>query len=156
MATNLTVDVAWRLRHSWRAIALLRRVARFVATAEGFRHGDLSVVVVGSRAMSGLHRRHLNIDGPTDVLTFDLGCDRSRGLLDAEIVLCADVARTRAAARDARPATARAELALYLAHGVLHLADYDDQTPKASRRMHEREDEILVALGLGAVFRDGA
>jgi ssRNA-specific RNase YbeY (16S rRNA maturation enzyme) len=112
VAADLTIDIAWRLRRSWRAIALLRRVACYAASAEGFRRGSLSVVVVGSQAMSALHRRHLNLDGPTDVLTFDLGCDRSCGLLDAEIVLCADVARRRAAARDARPTVAKAELAL--------------------------------------------
>ena len=66
------------------------------------------------------------------------------------------MARRRAAARDKTLATARAELALYLVHGLLHLAGYDDRDAAAFRRMHRREDEILATLGLGGVFQDGA
>jgi probable rRNA maturation factor len=149
----LQIGVTWRLRRSWRAEPLLRRVARFVAAAEGFRTGQLSIAVVGAQAMSTMHERYLNTAGPTDVLTFDLGCDRRRGRLDAEIVVCADVARRNAKARDI--ASSRRELALYLVHGVLHLAGYDDHSASAFKRMHAREDELLVGLGLGRVFAGG-
>ena len=153
---ELSIAVAWRPRTSWRAITLLERCARRAANAEGFDRGSLSIAVVGAAAMTTLHRLHLGREEPTDVLTFDLGTDRRRGVLDGEIVLCADVARRRAAARDKTLATARAELALYLVHGLLHLAGYDDRDPAAFRRMHRREDELLATLGLGGVFQEGA
>jgi probable rRNA maturation factor len=162
---TLRVQIGWRLRKRWRAVTLLRRVAIHTALAEGFSTGVLSVTVVGSRAMTTLHRRYLGGNEPTDVLAFDLGCNRRKGLLDAEIVLCADLARTRGAACASRPATrnrqsaiaraVRAELALYLVHGLLHMAGYDDDTPTAARRMHAREDELLSELGLGPVFHAG-
>jgi len=119
---------------------MLRRVARRVAAAEGFESGQLSVAIVGARRMANLHWQYLGVGGPTDVLTFDLGSDRRHGRLDGEIVLCADVAR--------RQRAWRAELALYLVHGVLHLAGYDDRTPRAARRMHAREAELLRELGI--------
>ena len=150
----LDIQVAWRLRKSWHAASLLRRVAAHVASAEGFRTGQLSVAVVGGRAMTTLHQRYLGVAEPTDVLAFDLGTDRGRARLDGEIVLCADVARRRCRSRLSRrvPAAARAELALYLTHGILHLAGYDDHSPAAFRRMHTREDHLLCELGLGPVF----
>lgn len=45
-----------------------------------------------------------------------------------------------------------AELSLYVAHGTLHLAGYDDRTPREFARMHRREDELLDELGIGRVF----
>lgn len=176
LAKPLQIRIAWRLRKArfgGSAISavreLLRRVATHTAHAEGFTSGYLSVAVIGTRAMTTLHRRYRGIDEPTDVLSFDLGTDRRRGLLDAEIVLCADLARRVAAAgwhglaqRRAMPKrstgmllAAHAELALYLVHGILHLAGHDDDTPVAARRIHAREDELLTQLGLGPVYREG-
>jgi probable rRNA maturation factor len=150
--SGLHIEIAWRLRKDWRARPLLRRVARFVAAAERFERGQLSIAIVGIRAMASMHERFMNLPGPTDVLTFDLDSARSRGHLDAEIVLCADVARRNVNPRRRTLATCRAELALYLVHGLLHLAGYDDHSPADSRRMHAREDELLQKLGLGAVY----
>lgn len=146
----LGIDVAWRIRAAWRAVPLLVRVARHVARREGFSRGSLSIAVVGARRMARLHAETTGIRGSTDVLTFELGTSRRRGLLEAEIVVCADEARRRA--RPFTLAAARAELALYLAHGLLHLSGYDDHDPAAFRRMHEREDDLLRELGVGAVF----
>ena len=144
--------IAWRLRRTWHVEPLLRRVAHYVLRAEGFETGELSIVVIGARAMSALHLRYLGVCGPTDVLSFDLACDRARAHVDGEVVLCADLARRRTSRGGLR--AARAELALYLAHGILHLAGYDDATPEGAERMHAREDELLTALGLGAVYRE--
>lgn len=159
-AREAGVTVTWMVRELRGAAALLRRVARHVARAEGFRSGELSLAVVGARRMARLHQQFMNIAGPTDVLTFDHGTDRVTGRVDGEIVVCADVARAVAARKPAaRSGAARtppivAELALYVVHGVLHLAGYDDHSAAGFRRMHAREDALLKELGLGAVFAD--
>ncbi|MGE0479418.1 MAG: rRNA maturation RNase YbeY [Phycisphaerae bacterium] len=156
---RLAIAVAWRLRTDWGCVALLKRVARHVALAEGLTGGVLSIAIVGQRAMARLHQQFLGVAGATDVITFDLrGADeagrnrprRGSADLNAEIVVCADVARRRASPRTRRAQVA--ELALYVAHGVLHLAGYDDDDPRDFVRMHAREDELLGALGVGPVF----
>lgn len=156
-ASRLAISVTWRPRRTWNVTRLLERVARYAAEAEGFRTGELSIAVVGARAMSTLHERYLQMPGPTDVLTFDLGTDRRRRALAGEVVICADVARQRAGkvAGATSLRAARSELALYVVHGVLHLAGYDDGAPATFRRMHKREDELLAACGLGRVFARG-
>jgi probable rRNA maturation factor len=151
----LVTEVSWQPRNSWRATRLLHRVALYAASAEGFTRGRLSIAVVGATAMATLNRRFLRRPGPTDVLAFDLDTDRRRGHIEGEVVVCADVARRRAARRGRSLQAARAELALYVIHGILHLAGYDDRTSIGSRRMHVREDELLAELGFGAVFRAG-
>lgn len=152
----LQTEVHWQPRNSWRAVRLLHRVAAHTLHAEGFTTGRLSVAVVGATAMATLHRRFLGQPGPTDALSFDLGTDRRRGYVEGEVIVCADVARRRAARRSRSLQAARAELALYVVHGILHLAGYDDRAPAGFRRMHTREDQILSELGLGPVFRSGA
>lgn len=167
-SSRLQVRVAWRPLRSWRAVPLLESVARFVAAEEGFCAGELSVVVLGRRAMATLHETSLAIAGATDVLTFDLGTDRRAAWLEGEVYLCADVARERSRGKRLTPGAAvrtvaaggvrredRAELALYLVHGLLHLAGYEDYTQVGFARMHAREDELLRRMGYGNVFRDG-
>lgn len=110
---------------------------------------SLSVALVGDAVMSRLHRRFLGIDGPTDVLTFPLERDAQGRVLDGEVVVCVPHARRAARLRGIDPGD---ELLLYALHGVLHLAGYDDTTPRGFRRMHEREDAILRRIGVGAVF----
>lgn len=129
---------------------LLRRAAAAAATAEGFRDGDLSIAVLGARAMGALHQRTLGLSAPTDVLTFDLGVDRRRRWIEGEIVICRDVAeRVCRRGGAASPGEVARELALYVVHGVMHLAGYDDHDPREAAAMHRREDEILTALGVG-------
>lgn len=130
---------------------LIRRVATKVAAAEGFRCGQLSVGIVGARRMASMHLQFSGVAGPTDVLTFDLGTSKPRGELDGTIIVCAAVAEREAGKRGRA-----AELALYVTHGILHLAGYDDHDPRDFKRMHAREDELLSKLGLGALFAGGA
>lgn len=135
---RIEIAVAWGLRVDWRAGPTLRRAAEYALRQEGFRRGRLSIAVVGDRAMSRLHERHLAIPGPTDVLTFDFGS--APPTIEAEIVVCGHVALR--AARGSRSEAIR-ELALYVTHGVLHVAGYDDHTPEGFTRMHAREFALL-------------
>lgn len=133
------------------AIAWLERAGgAAIDAAVGGAGGEHSVAlsVVDDETMSALHASHSGIEGTTDVLTFDLREGQS-GPLDTEIVACLDEA-----ARAASGGAVERELLLYLLHGVLHCLGYDDHDPDSFVAMHEREDEILGAIGVGAVFGD--
>ena len=77
---------------------------------------------------------------------------RPRPWIDGQVIVCRSVARRKARARGA---DWQKELLLYVVHGCLHLCGYDDERSEDAERMHRREDEILTALGLGAVFSGG-
>ena len=109
--------------------------------------GEARVRVVDDTEMSETHERYSGIAGTTDVLTFDLG---SRdGLLDADILVCADEAKRRG---ELHGHEARREVLLYVIHGVLHCLGHDDRDDDSYQRMHALEDEILEHLGIGATF----
>jgi probable rRNA maturation factor len=129
-------------------IEALARAAVAAACPVG---GEVRVRLIDDRAMTEAHARHLGNPSVTDVITFDLagGTARDGAPLDVDLLVCLDEANRHAAALG-HPF--EREVALYVLHGVLHCLGFDDNDDGASARMHAREDEILVAIGLGAVY----
>lgn len=115
------------------------------------RDGEVRARIVGDDEMAALHLRHSNIEGTTDVLTFDLRDDPMNltGPLDTDLVACADVARREAAQRGH---SGERELLLYILHGALHCLGFDDHTDEGFDAMHAAEDELLAAVGVGPLF----
>jgi len=110
---------------------------------------ELSIALVDDERMSQLHKQFLNIDGPTDVLTFELDHNDAGRCVGGEVIVCVPEAQRRAAELQIEPAD---ELLLYALHGLLHLTGFDDRTPGDYRAMHKREDEILNQLKIGTLF----
>jgi probable rRNA maturation factor len=91
----------------------------------------ISVLLVSDRRMAALHQKFCGTSGPTDVLTFQHG----------EIVISAETA-----ARQARMfhANVTGEIQLYLLHGLLHLAGFNDVSAHDRRRMHRLQKKLLA------------
>ncbi len=115
------------------AIRALRECLRLPRKKSGVlaELAEVSVLLVSNRRMAELHRRFLQIPGPTDVITFQHG----------EIFVSVKTARNHA--RRFRNSL-EGELRLYVAHGLLHLHGLDDKTPADAAEM-ERAQEKLVA-----------
>jgi len=118
-----------------------------------FAHGEIRADIVDDAAMSHAHMEYLEIEGTTDVLTFDLtnGGSADGMPLDVDIMICIDEA-ARQAHKRGHPV--EHEMTLYIVHGVLHCLGYDDITEAESARMHAEEDRLLTAAGIGAVFHN--
>lgn len=100
----------------------------------------LEVALVDDATSDQVHRDFMNIDGPTDVITFHHG----------EIVIGAEVA-ARQAAEYGEP-LAR-EILRYLVHGLLHLAGHEDADP-AERATMEAAQEMIVSRLWTAELRE--
>ncbi|MBL9200883.1 MAG: rRNA maturation RNase YbeY [Opitutaceae bacterium] len=103
--------------------------------------GELSLVFLTDDALARLHADFLDDPSPTDVITFE--GDLLAGTA-GEICVSADMAA--AAAKKHRHTFAR-ELTLYLVHGWLHLAGYDDLEPRKKRAMRRAEARAMELLG---------
>lgn len=127
----------------------LVRVAEKTLELEGVPRADVGIAVVDDPAIHALNRRFLAHDYPTDVLSFRLddGDPAADGdePLEGEIVVSAETAIRRAAEFDW---PAGSELVLYVVHGLLHLAGYDDQTDEDRTVMRSHEQAALSACGL--------
>jgi probable rRNA maturation factor len=134
--------------------AALAALAHRVCALEALEGGSVSVAIVDDPTIHALNARHLGHDWPTDVITFDLrepGDDEPSG----ELVVSAETAIRVARNVEVDPA---AELALYIVHGLLHLAGHDDIDEADRARMRDREAEIMADLGIphpGASPADG-
>jgi probable rRNA maturation factor len=136
------------MQHAW----LKRALGRILALV-GVDEGSWTIILVRDAEMKRLHARTMNIPTTTDVLTFDLRDSirrtREGSPLELDSVLCVDEAQRRVTESN-HPL--RNELLLYALHSLLHVQGYDDTTPRKAAAMHRREDELLVALGVGAVY----
>ncbi len=102
--------------------------------------GELSLVFLTDPALARLHADFLADPTPTDVITF--AGDPALGTA-GEICVSAD---TAAAFARRQRRDFPAELALYLVHGWLHLAGYDDLAPARKRVMRRAEARALRLL----------
>ncbi|MBL9176262.1 MAG: rRNA maturation RNase YbeY [Verrucomicrobiales bacterium] len=105
---------------------------------------ELGIHFISPRESALLNRRHLNHEGPTDILTFDQG--GSPDCLRGELFICVEEADRQA--REFRT-TWRQELLRYVIHGILHLRGFDDLDP-AGRRVMKREENRLVRKWVAA------
>jgi len=111
---------------------------------------ELSVALVGDARMSKLHKQFMDVEGPTDVLTFPMDFDVRGRPVAGDVVVCVPEAARQARIRGTK---LEREVLLYALHGMLHLSGFDDRTDSAYRRMHRKEDQLLISLGLGPVFK---
>lgn len=108
-------------------------------------HGaQVTVLLVGERAMRALNRRWRGLDRPTDVLSFSQREGEGGGLhpeVLGDVVVCVPVAKRQA--QQAGHCLA-AELDRLVVHGLLHLAGYEHEgDPAGARAMRRREDAII-------------
>lgn len=131
--------------------AFLRAVVERTLQTEGIAAADISIAVLDDAAVHAVNRDYLQHDCPTDVITFPLNDPPFAGFagenrpLEGEIVISAETACRRAADFDWSP---HDELVLYLVHGLLHLAGYDDHSPDDRKAMRKREQTVLALWGL--------
>ena len=107
--------------------------------------GELSLVFLTDAALASLHADFLSDPTPTDVITFE-----GNPALGTAGEICVSV---DAALRHVSPLVPRrsplafsTELTLYLVHGWLHLAGYDDLVPAKKRAMRRAEARALKLL----------
>jgi probable rRNA maturation factor len=124
------------------AIALERAV-RAVFEDARLAEATVSLAVVDDPTIQALHRHYLELDTPTDVLSFLL--EQTDRHLEGEVIVSAETA-LRSAPHYGWPA--HHELTLYAIHGALHLVGYDDLDPEDRRQMRAAEQRILARCGI--------
>ncbi|MGH7150628.1 MAG: rRNA maturation RNase YbeY [Planctomycetota bacterium] len=130
--------------------ARLSRVAREALRFGRWKGGPVDVTFVDDETLRALHEEHLDDPRGTDVLAFDYGGGPSP--IGADLIVSAD----RALAESRRRGHSfLEELALYVAHGCLHLTGYKDKTSAQARAMRRAEAGVLRRLGIPHRFRPG-
>jgi probable rRNA maturation factor len=118
--------------------AFLRRVVAAALDHGGRPDLPVSLLLTGDAEIAALHERWFGDPTPTDVISF---------LVDGTAEIAVSVATARRVARE-RGHDARAEVALYVVHGLLHVLGHDDTNARARTRMRVAERAVMQRLGL--------
>lgn len=94
---------------------------------------EIEVSLIDDGTIAEVHAQFLDDPTPTDVITFHHG----------EILISLDTALRQAAVHGH---IYEREVALYLVHGLLHLAGWNDLEPCERAEMHEHQNRILDVL----------
>lgn len=117
--------------------SVLELIASAMAQHEAVVFGELSVVVMPSDAHTVLNIKYLDHNYPTDVLTFDVSFDTT---ISGDVYVNWEVCIGNA---ESFGVGVKDELYRLIAHGLLHLAGYDDATDEEKGIMREQEDRYL-------------
>jgi probable rRNA maturation factor len=118
--------------------------AEYVLARQRRPGAQVTILLVGDRAMRALNRRWRGKDATTDVLSFSQREGEGGGLhpeLLGDVVVSVPTALRQA--REGRCCFA-AELDRLVAHGLLHLLGYEHEgDPAGARAMRRREQALL-------------
>jgi probable rRNA maturation factor len=124
----------------------LRKTAEKLLLAENCPDlSEVSVLLVDDKGIAELNRRYKSRDRATDVLAFGqtevFGQSGEQApVVLGDVVISVDTAKEQA---EERAKSLDDEMDLLLAHGILHLLGYTDETEESAQMMHDRAAEII-------------
>jgi rRNA maturation RNase YbeY len=129
----------------------LRKKAGKILSALGWSEAELSLTLLGDRAMARLHRQTFGRRGPTNVIAFPLEEEPAPPLVSpgspppvlGEVVISVETT-VRQAREFGWPWQELFDF--FLIHGILHLLGYDHETPTAEAAMTARTWELMYQL----------
>jgi probable rRNA maturation factor len=104
------------------------------------RNGVLSIAFVTDAVIAQVHKTFMDDPSATDVITFPTDPKMNSA---GEIIVSVDHALDRA--KELNEPFSR-ELSLYLIHGWLHLAGYDDRSKKDRKAMRAAEQKAMTIV----------
>ena len=111
------------------------------------REAVVEVTIADDALLAELNEQYRQKEGPTDVLAFPIGRDPAEPeelWLWGEVYVSVDRAREQA---EGRGVTLDDELAALVAHGLLHLAGYDDVDDDGRARMERAAEDLAAEAG---------
>lgn len=111
---------------------------------------EMSIIFVEPDAIAALHKRWLDLEGPTDVMSFPIdelrpGSAESpteAGIL-GDIVICPEVAQAQATNAGH---SSTEEMLLLTVHGILHLLGYDHAEKDEEKEMFALQRKLLLTF----------
>ncbi len=101
---------------------------------------EVTIVIGADKWIRRLNQTYRGKDRPTDVLAFPQQVWEGKRFLLGDVAISAETAERQA--RALGHSLAR-EVSVLVAHGILHLTGWRDDTPRRRARMAERVEEVL-------------
>lgn len=111
---------------------------KLVAKEKGFYISTLNYIFCTDDYLLEINRNYLNHDTYTDIITFDQA--EQKGEIEGDIYISIDRVKENATNLGV---FYHQELLRVLIHGLLHLCELTDKSPKERKRMREEEEKAL-------------
>jgi probable rRNA maturation factor len=102
--------------------------------------GWINICFVNNPLIKRFNAEFLKKNSSTDVLAFNSSNSKIKKVIAADIMISTDAALKQARSFKTTPDY---ELLLYVAHGLLHILGYDDQTPAQIKLMRKKENQYV-------------
>jgi probable rRNA maturation factor len=115
------------------------------------RRAELSIVLTGDAEVKKLNRLHRGKNKTTDVLSFPLlegivfPTNAKEGVVLGDVVVSVPQTKRQALANGK---SFKAELALLVVHGILHLLGYDHVTLADEKEMFTLQEKLIKRFGI--------
>ncbi|CUT02127.1 rRNA maturation RNase YbeY [Candidatus Chrysopegis kryptomonas] len=119
------------------------KLAKSIINEEKLNFSTLNIIFVDDKTIHEINKKFLNHDYPTDVISFDLSDDFDDEKI-SEIYISVDRAIEQA---KVYKVTTENEIARLVAHGLLHLAGYNDSTKSEKLKMRRKESYYIKMAG---------
>jgi probable rRNA maturation factor len=116
--------------HQWMALALPQVMELKTQKDVLSELQEVEISIVSAKRIRQVHQEFMALNTVTDVITFQHG----------EIIVCGEVAAEEALNYGW---SFEEELGLYMVHGLMHLAGWDDHEEEECRQMHNHQLQIL-------------
>ncbi len=116
---------------------LLRKWIGQSIQAEGFRSGDINIILCSDKYLHEINVKYLNHDTLTDIITFDYSEEKT---ISGDIFLGLETIVDNS---NTFSKVFFDELHRVIIHGVLHLCGYNDKTNKEKEIMTKKENAYL-------------
>jgi probable rRNA maturation factor len=125
---------------TFRKKLFVARWLREILSDRNARLGEISIVFMTDDALLSMNREYLAHDYYTDIITFDYTADFG-GKISGDLFISLDRVRENAAQNHV---STEAEIFRVIAHGVLHLLGYEDQTAEQKQQIRLLEDSFIA------------
>ncbi|KFF31138.1 rRNA maturation RNase YbeY [Bifidobacterium bombi] len=143
MSVDVTNETVWRIDSKVFSELGMWTLSQMRVSVQS----DLTILFVDPDPIAQLHMRWMQLEGPTDVMSFPMdelrpgdGSEEVEGVL-GDIVICPWVASQQALAAGH---SIMQEMMLLTIHGILHLLGYDHATPQEERQMFGLQRQLLL------------
>ncbi len=140
MAINI-INYQEKIDFSAPLTAKINKAVRYALNSEKInKKCVVTICFVNNKIIKELNKKHLGKNCPTDVIAFNMLPAEKGSCLSAEIAISTDTVISNA---KIYKTTVMYELFLYIIHGILHIAGYDDRTKEQREIMRKKEISIL-------------
>ena len=141
MKNNIKIDKTSGIRIGVNS-GIIKKFAGKIANNEIYCNYKINIIFVDNKYIVELNKKFFNKNNPTDVISFKLS-EEDQEILEGEIYISTE--RVKDQAKEYNVGY-REELLRIVAHGILHIADYNDDTVENRKNMFDKQENYLKTL----------